>query len=96
MRSNLTDALCHFAEYFLNDFLPFTLGMLAFSAIVFGGWAAAYVVLAPRSCAAEWADYEHRWSFHGGCQIKIDDRWVPTNAVKIDLRRVSAHPAQAN
>lgn len=96
MSDFLTDTLCRLAEGFLNDFLPFALVVTGCMAIVAGGGVAAYATLDPRSCAAEWANYEHRWSFHGGCQIRLDGRWVPTSNVKIDLHRASTHPAQAN
>lgn len=90
------DTLCRFAEGFLNDFLPFAFVVTVCFAIIFGGFAAGYAYFSPRECAAQWADYEHRWSFHRGCQIKIDSRWVPTGNVKVELRRIPTHPIQAN
>jgi hypothetical protein len=36
-------------------------------------------------CEARWVDYEHRWSFTGGCQVKEDGKWTPVSSLFITV-----------
>lgn len=60
-----------------------TKGLLAFILlIVMIVWAA--IKLDEHSCISKWAGsgYEVRWSIDA-CQVQIDGRWLPDEAVKI-------------
>lgn len=34
------------------------------------------------TCAARWTDYPHRWSVRGGCQVQVNGRWTPADAIR--------------
>lgn len=90
MRDSLVNALCNFVEMMLNDFLQVIVPVLLIMAMVFGGVIGFYAYVTPRTCAAKWADFDHRYTLRSGCQIKIDGRWVPTGNVKVSPATQSA------
>lgn len=34
-------------------------------------------------CPIKWASYETKFDFWGGCQVKVNDKWVPSQALRV-------------
>lgn len=50
----------------------------ALGVIVWGFWS-----LREYECKARWEEFEPRWSWSGGCQIKVDGKYIPETAYAV-------------
>ncbi len=63
----------------MRELLAVIFGFLVLLAVIFAG---AYPVKS-FSCGQRWGDYEYRYSFFGGCQVKEDGKWTPEDRVRV-------------
>lgn len=54
------------------------LGLILIGCVGAGEWASR------ASCNAQWADFDHRYSFWTDCQVKVNGRWVPAKTLRAD------------
>lgn len=69
-----------------KDLLSTTLILLATIIIVAGLLLPAIAAINSAQCEARWKDsYQSRFSVAAGCQVLIDNRWIPDSAVREDI-----------
>lgn len=53
-------------------------GAAAIITVVMGSWS-----LREYTCKVRWEGHDPRWSWSGGCQIKVDGKYIPESAYAV-------------